>query len=82
MRRTTITLTDDLAELIDHEARRRHQSVSRVIRDLIRQGLTGSTQAPRLIPWAGIFEDPDMVPSARIEEELEKYWGDDLDRDR
>lgn len=82
MKRATITLPDDLAELVDREAVRRQTSFSEVVRQYIIQGLTGSDEKPREIPWAGLFHDPDMVPAERIDEELAEHWANDLDRDR
>jgi Arc/MetJ-type ribon-helix-helix transcriptional regulator len=82
MKRTTITLPEDIAEMVDSEARRRQTSVSEVIRQCIVLGLTGGDEKPREIPWAGLFHDPDMIPAARMEEVLEREWADDLDRDR
>jgi 3-deoxy-D-arabino-heptulosonate 7-phosphate (DAHP) synthase len=81
MKRATITLPDELAELLGHEARRLQTSVSDVVRQLLVRGLTGSTEKPREIPWAGLFHDPHMVSGERIEEALEP-WADDIDRDR
>jgi len=34
-----------------------------VVRLFIVQGLSGSEEKPRDIPWAGLFHDPDMVPA-------------------
>jgi hypothetical protein len=82
MRRTTITLPDDLAELVDSEARRQHTSVSDVIRQYIVKSLTGSPEKPREIPFAGLFDDPNMVPGERLDEALSSQWADDIDRDR
>ena len=82
MRRTTITLPEDLAELVDSEARRRQTSISEVIRGFITLGLAGSTERPREIPWAGLFNDPGMAPAERLDEVLAKGWADDIDRDR
>ena len=82
MKRATITLPDDLAELIDREAARRQTSFSEVVRQFILQGFAGSKEKPREIPWAGLFNDPDMVPAERMDEELAARWADDLDRDR
>ncbi|HEX9943925.1 MAG TPA: CopG family transcriptional regulator [Thermoanaerobaculia bacterium] len=82
MKRATITLPDDLAELVDREAVRRQTSFSEVVRRFIVQGLAGSEEKPRQIPWAGLFHDPDMVPAERLDEELADHWADDLDRDR
>jgi hypothetical protein len=82
MKRATITLPEDLAELVDREAVRRQTSFSEVVRQFIVQGLSGSEEKPREIPWAGLFHDPDMVPAERLDEELAKNWADDIDRDR
>ena len=82
MKRATITLPDDLAEMVDREARRRQTSFSEVVRQFITEGLAGTEKKPREIPWAGLFHDPDMVPAERMDEELAGHWADDLDRDR
>jgi hypothetical protein len=82
MKRATITLPDDLAELVDREAVRRQTSFSEVVRQSIVQGFSGSGEKPREIPWAGIVDNPDMVPAELMDEELAKHWADDLHRDR
>jgi hypothetical protein len=81
MKRTTITLPDELSDLVDSEARRRQTSVSEVIRTFIVQGLAGSTEKPREIPFAGLFHDPGMAGGS-IDEALKQHWTDDIDRDR
>jgi hypothetical protein len=82
MKRATITLPDDVAELVDREAARRQTSFSEVVRQFIVKGLSGSGDKPRDIPWAGLFNDPDMIPAERLDEELSANWAHDLDRDR
>jgi hypothetical protein len=82
MRRTTITLPDELAELLSSEARRLQTSVSEVVRRFIEEGLVGSAEKPRQIPWAGLFSDPNMIPAERLDEALAQTWADDIDRDR
>ncbi len=82
MKRTTIALTDDLAELVRREARRRDASASEVIRDAIRQALAETSKRRRRIPWAGLFDDPGMVRAERQDEQLEQDWAEDIDRDR
>jgi hypothetical protein len=82
MKRATVTLPDDLADLVDREARRRQTSFSDVVRQFIVQGLSGSEEKPREIPWAGLFHDPEMVPAECLDEELADHWADDIDRDR
>jgi Arc/MetJ-type ribon-helix-helix transcriptional regulator len=82
MKRTTVTLPDELAELVDDEARRRRTSVSALVRRLISEGLTGTTERPREIPWAGVVDDPTAPPARDLERVLAREWPDDLDRDR
>jgi hypothetical protein len=82
MKRTTITLTDDLAELVEHEAGRLHISVSELVRRIIHQAFAGSADKPREIPWAGIFDDPEMVSGENIDDELREKWADDIDSHR
>ncbi|HEX2163226.1 MAG TPA: ribbon-helix-helix protein, CopG family, partial [Thermoanaerobaculia bacterium] len=78
----TVTLTEDLAELLDDEARRRRTSVSAVVRQLLTEGLVGSAERPREIPWAGIVDDPGGAPARDLDEVLAREWADDIHRDR
>ena len=81
MKRTTITLPHEVAELVNLEAQRRHTSASEVVRQLVLQSLSRSSEKPRQIPWAGLFSDPDL-PAERLDEALSEHWADDIDRDR
>lgn len=82
MRRTTISLSDELAELLSEEARRQRISVSALARDLLSEGLVGSEAKPRKIPWAGIIDDPEIPAARDLEEVLDHEWPDAIDRDR
>lgn len=82
MKRTTISLSDDLAELVDDEARRRRTSVSALVRDLISEGLVGTIDRPREIPWAGIVDDPQAPPARDADAVLAREWPGAIDRDR
>ncbi len=82
MKRTTITMPDELADLVAREARRRDTSVSGLVRSLVERGLNLSSEAPRVIPWAGMFDDPEAPAAARLDDEVKKHWADDIDRDR
>ncbi len=73
MKRTTITLPEDLADKVDSEARRRQISASEVIRQCLVLGLTAPNEKPREIPWAGLFHDPDMTPAAKMDEVPTSY---------
>lgn len=81
MKRATITLPDELADLVDREAHRRETSFSEVVRQFIVQGLSGTDEKPREIPWAGLFHDPE-VSAEHLDEELAASWADAIDRDR
>jgi len=82
MKRTTITLPDDLSDLVDSEARCRQMSVSDVIRTFIIEGLAGTAEKPREIPFAGLFHDPGMVTGDSIDEALKQHWADNIKRGR
>jgi Arc/MetJ-type ribon-helix-helix transcriptional regulator len=82
MKRTTITLPEDLADLVAREAERRRFSVSKLIRVVLRETLVGTTEKSREIPWAAIVDDPEMVRGDAVERALEKGWARDIDRDR
>jgi len=77
----TITLPSDLADLLSREARRRRASVSELARQLIATGLKMTAKRPREIPWAGLFEDPE-VSGQSLRRALTEEWADDVDRDR
>lgn len=82
MRRTTVTIPDDVAEILAREARRRDTSVSALVREFIEEGLDLTQDRPRAIPWAGLFDDAEMVPARHLDDELKRHWADDIDRDR
>ncbi len=77
MKRTTITLPDELVDLVEHEVRRRGTSFSEVVRWSIRETLIGN--GPRRLAFAGICDDPTLPSGAEIEEALDEA-ADDLDR--
>lgn len=70
MKRISIALSEELDAALRREADRRASSVSEVARRLLVEGLTGATDKPRRIPFAGIVHDPEMVPAERMEEEV------------
>jgi predicted transcriptional regulator len=78
MKRTSITLPDELATLVQHEAQRSATSVSEVIRGAITKAYL---ERARKIPFAAICYDPKMTRAAHLEAALEG-WIDDIDRDR
>jgi len=82
MKRTTVTLTDELASRLQLEAERRQTSVSEVMRVLVADALGVSPEGKRRIAFAALFDDPGMVRGEDVDQELEKEWLGELDRDR
>ena len=73
MRRTTITLPDDLALAAEREARRRSTSVSEVVREAlaVHLGLAGQ---PRLLPFANLGRSRFHDTARRMEELMAGEW--------
>lgn len=82
MTRATITLSDDLASMVRLEAQQRQISFSEVVRDYLSRALLGGSERRRVLPWAGLINDPTMIPAARMDDELSESWADAIDRDR
>jgi hypothetical protein len=53
-----------------------------VVRQLITEGLVGSAERPREIPWAAIVDDPEAPPARDLESVLAREWPNAVDRDR
>lgn len=82
MKRTTVTLPDDLAALAESEARRRHTSVSEIVRESLAEKLCPTAAKPRVIPWIGIGRSSGPPHARDLEKFLEENWADDIARDR
>jgi hypothetical protein len=80
MKRTTISLPDDLAAAMEREARRRHVSISEVARECLAARFQPSSEGRRKLPFIGIARGGDTDTSERIEEILAEEWGRDCDR--
>jgi predicted transcriptional regulator len=84
MRRTTISLPDDVAAALEREARRRRMPVSQVAREAIETRLGWNEEGPREIPFAGIGGSGDgelTNLAAESEDYLREHWADDIYRD-
>lgn len=80
MKRTTVTLPDDLAALTRREAERRNTSVSEVVRSALVHELRPGGK--RDIPWAGMVDDPEVALARDVDRELSATWADDIVGDR
>lgn len=83
MKRTTISLPDDLAFVVERESRRRGVSVSALAREALaaRLGLAADERA-REVPFAALIETGEPVPADRAEEVLAEHWAGDIEADR
>lgn len=71
MKRRTISLPDDLFDLVASEARRRQTSVSEVIRTFIVEGLAGTDAKPREIENQGnrvVLGSTRQLPETTLED--------------
>jgi Arc/MetJ-type ribon-helix-helix transcriptional regulator len=82
MRRTTISLPDDLAAALEREAARRRTSVSHVAREAIEARLGWSGDTPRDLSFIGIGDSGSTDTAARADEILEAEWADAILGDR
>jgi len=79
MKRTTISLPDDLAAIVQREAHRRGRSVSEVVR----AALTAHFQLgqPRRIPFASLGRSGQKTTASDAEEILAAEWANRIERD-
>ncbi len=68
---------------VEREARRRHVSVSAIVRDLIAAGFPEEDLSkPRVIPFAGIVAWGGYPTGADVDEYLAEHWAEDIERHR
>lgn len=71
MKRTTISLPDDLALLLEREARRRTSSASEIAREALRAHFSlGLEAAPRPLGFIGLGGSGQTATAENFEEEL------------
>lgn len=77
MKRTTISLTDDLALVLGREARRRGQSMSEVARAALSEHFGVSGERRQSVPFAAVARSGHSDTAERVEELLEGEWDED-----
>jgi hypothetical protein len=82
MTRTTITLPDDLATLLEREARRHRTSISEVTRRALRTHFGLDGDKPRVLPFANLGASGYTDTAERMEEILAEEWAADIERHR
>lgn len=82
MRRTTISLPDDLADALEREARRLRLPVSRVAREAIEAYLGLAPGRDRELSFIGIADhvEPE-TRAADLDSFLDDRWADDIEAD-
>jgi metal-responsive CopG/Arc/MetJ family transcriptional regulator len=75
MKRTTISMPDDLAGIVSREARRRRVSVSELAREALREHVGAKPDEPRVLPFAGIGSSGKRHTARDAEEILSREWG-------
>jgi predicted transcriptional regulator len=79
MRRTTIALPDDLAELLEREARRRNTSASAIVRAALITHFR--LDQPRTLPFANLGRSGRGDVASNLDEVLAKEWAPDAEAD-
>jgi metal-responsive CopG/Arc/MetJ family transcriptional regulator len=74
MKRTTISLPDDLAKALDREARRRGTSVSAIAREALAERLHLRVGEVRELPFVGLGRSGTRDTARRAEEILADEW--------
>ena len=80
MKRTTISLPDDLAQALEREARRQHSSASEVARTALAHHLNLGQSEPRVLSFANIGRSGRRSTARDMEQLLEQEWNDDPGR--
>lgn len=80
MKRTTISLSDDLARALEREARRQGASVSAIAREALAERLRLPTDGERELPFAALGHSGERETARRAEEIFAAEW--DADRGR
>ena len=75
MRRTTISLPDDVADALDREARRRSLPASAIARDALSRYLgIGNAGEERELPFAALGHSGHNTTARDMEDLLEREW--------
>lgn len=80
MRRTTVTLPDDLVEALERAARRGHTSVSEVVRTMLAAQLGMTAGGERPLAFANLGRSGQRHVARDMEAQLAEDWSPDRDR--
>lgn len=74
MKRTTVTLPDELAIAVEREAHRRRLSVSQIAREALAAHLGLAGEQPRQLPFAALGASGKRTTARDLEELLAAEW--------
>ena len=80
MKRTTVTLPEDIATVLQREARRRDTSASEIVRQALIPYLGLTPGEPRHLLFAALGHSGYQYTSRDVEESLAEEWGRARDR--
>jgi metal-responsive CopG/Arc/MetJ family transcriptional regulator len=80
MKRTSLSLPDDLAQALSREARRRSTSVSDVAREALAKQMGLSLGEPRELPFAAVGNSGASNTARDMEELLRQEWDGETGR--
>ena len=80
MKRTTITITDEVALALEREMARKGTSASAVIRTALTAYLGLNNETPRLLPFAKLGDSGHKHTARDAEEILSHEWTHAIDR--
>jgi Ribbon-helix-helix protein, copG family len=80
MKRTTVSLPDDLASALVRESRRRNVSASEITRDALMKHLGLAPGHPREVPFAAVGRSGHRTTARDMEELLAREWDDSRGR--
>ena len=81
MKRTTVTIPDELAHALEREARRKDTSASDVVREALTAYLGMTPGVERALPFIGIFESEDHTLSEQIGDFVAARLADHVERE-
>jgi predicted transcriptional regulator len=75
MKRTTVTLPDDIVDAVERAARREHTSVSDIVRRMLAAQLDMIAGVQRPLPFANLGHSGQHRVGREMEKLLAKEWG-------
>jgi len=81
MKRTTVSLPEEVADALAREARRRNVSASAITRDALARHLGIARETPRELPFASVGRSGRRRTARDMERLIEREWNEPA-RDR